>query len=92
MNSPLRLLLEDQIRMKRLFEVGDQVMLMFGPLCARLGVTPELSKMEERVFTISKVKFVHNFTIYELDGCVSKKGMPFTISRDWMIPYREARR
>ena len=78
--------------MRRLFEVGDPVMLLFGPLTARIGVTPELSRMEERIFYISRIRTLHNHTLYELDGCVSKKGVPFTITADWMAPYHEVAR
>jgi len=78
--------------MRRLFEVGDPVMLLFGPLTARIGVTPELSRMEERIFYISRIRTLHNHSLYELEGCVSKRGVPFTITQDWLVPYHEVSR
>ena len=78
--------------MKRLFKVGDPVMLWFGSVNARVGVTPELAQMEERIFYVSKAYTLKNHTLYELDGCKSKKGVPFTISADWLAPYHEVGR
>jgi len=78
--------------MRRLYNVGDAVMLLFGPPQMSVGVTPELRRLEERVFYVSKVRTKHNYTLYELEGCISKKGVPFTITADWMAPYHEVAR
>ena len=75
--------------MRRLYNVGDAVMLLFGPPTSRVGVTPELAKMEERVFYVSRIRTLHNHTLYELEGCVSKMGVPFTVTADWLAPYHE---
>lgn len=76
--------------MNRLYNPGDAVMLLFGP--DALGVTPELRQMEERIFYVSKVRTVNTHAIYELEGCKSKAGVPFTIMADWLMPYNEVRR
>lgn len=76
--------------MNRLYNPGDAVMLLFGP--DTLGATPELRQMEERIFYISKVRTISTHAVYELEGCKSKAGVPFTIMADWLMPYNEVRR
>lgn len=78
--------------MTREFKIGDPVMLMFGPPSAQVGVTPELKEMEERIFYIKKIKSMYNTAMYELEGCNSKAGVPFSICKDWIVPYHEVRR
>lgn len=78
--------------MNRLYNVGDAVMLLFGPEIMSLGVTPELRQMEERIFYVSKVRTISTHAVYELEGCKSKAGVPFTITADWLMPYNEVRR
>lgn len=75
-----------------MYQVGDVVLLDFGPLSAQLGVTPELRQFQERKFRINKVSHFGAQPTYELEGCVSRMGVPFTISHDWCFLVREVGR
>jgi len=74
--------------MRNQFKIGDTVMLMFGS--QTIGTTRELRKFDEQTFKISKAgRIAGVMPTYELDGCVSKAGTPFTIIEDWLVPCRE---
>ena len=75
-----------------MYQVGDKVILNFGPLSTQLGVTPELRRFEERQFRIKKITATGVVPTYELDGCVSKMGIPFTVVHDWCCLVREVGR
>ncbi len=69
-----------------MINIGDMVMLAFGPMSAQLGVTPELRQLEERKYRVKSYRWLGGKLIYELDGCKSKAGIPFTITEDWIVP------
>ncbi len=79
---------------RELFE-GDEVLLLLDP--NELGVVPGLLKWNECVFKISKAVYSadrghpagRNGIIYfELEGCVSEYGIPYSILREWVHPQR----
>lgn len=78
------------------FRKGDSVLLVCGPL--DLGTTPGILKHRNEQFKVSRVlrkvsdhKPAGNGGFcYELDGLVSKYGVPYTISGDWLVRVVEA--
>ena len=78
---------------RQLFE-GDEVMLRLDPNpLTSLGITPGMRKWDECVFRISKIKYSNHPSIngpvyFELEGCVSEYGIPYAVTRDWIIPTR----
>ena len=83
-----------------ILKVGDPVLLSFNTPGRKEGVTPGLEAYKDRRFRISKIKLVapgsgspwYRGIYYELDGCVSDKGVPYSITEDWIEPIRELRR
>lgn len=68
---------------------GDRVLLTLrtpGPL----GITEGMWKYQDKEFIVSRIKTItpdgkHRGgveTYYELDGCVSDKGMPYAVTYD----------
>lgn len=58
-----------------------------------LGITPGMRKWDECIFTISKIKrskhpSINGPVYFELEGCVSEYGVPYAITRDWIVPTR----
>jgi len=78
---------------RQLFE-GDEVMLVLDPNpLTSLGITPGMRKWDGCVFNISKIKYSKHPSIngpvyFELEGCVSEYGVPYSICRDWIVPTR----
>ena len=70
------------------FKIGDTVLLTLdspGPV----GITDEMKQFEGKIYKVSKVRYsptrMTRFAYtYELDGCVSSKGVPFTFTSDWI--------
>lgn len=71
------------------FKVGDPVLLTLdspGPV----GITEGLKHYQDMRFRISRVrtiqggKAVTRGTYYELKGCVSDKGIPYSFAGDWL--------
>ena len=81
--------------MQRELYEGEEVLLLLDP--NDLGVTPGMMKWNECSFRISKAVYStdrgnpagRNGIIYfELEGCVSEYGVPYSIVRDWIVPVR----
>ena len=81
-------------------KVGDLVLLTLDSP-GSLGITYELERFKDRKFRISKIRQVHpggktspwfRGIYYELDGCVSEKGVPFAVTEDWLMPMKELKR
>lgn len=75
------------------YKVGDYVKLTLDSP-GYVGIVKELERLKGRTFRISKAKLsptkATNFKVmYELDGCTSKMGVPFTITSDWLQPAAE---
>lgn len=72
---------------------GDLVAVTFDAP-GDVGITDEMKQFEGGIYKVSKVRYsptrMTRFAYtYELDGCVSSKGVPFTFTRDWIAPIRE---
>ena len=80
-------------------KVGDPVLLTLDSLGA-VGITEGLKRYKDRRFRISKIVRVIPVNklpgcrgcYYELEGCVSPKGVPYGITSDWMRKITEVRR
>ena len=80
-------------------KVGDPVLLTLDSPGA-VGITEGLKRYKDRRFRISKIVRVIPVNklpgcrgcYYELEGCVSPKGVPYGITSDWMQKITEARR
>lgn len=83
----------------RELKVGDPVLLTLDSLGA-VGITEGLKRYKDRRFRISKIVRVIPVNklpgcrgcYYELEGCVSPKGIPYGITSDWMQKITEVRR
>ena len=83
----------------RILQVGDPVLLTLDSP-GDLGITDGLKRYKDRRFRISRVGTIAPKTgspwyrgiYYELDGCVSEKGVPYAITEDWIQPIRELKR
>ena len=78
------------------FKVGDPVLLTLDSP-GDLGITNGLKRYKDRRFRISRVGTIAPKTgspciYYELDGCVSEKGVPYSVTEDWIQPIRELKR
>ena len=80
-------------------KVGDPVLLTLDSLGA-VGITEGLKRYKDRRFRISRIVRVIPVNklpgcrgcYYELEGCVSPKGIPYGITSDWMRKITEVRR
>lgn len=82
----------------REFKAGELVLLTLdspGPV----EITPGLRRYKDRKFRIKKVVSLRLSTstmwygtYYELAGCVSRAGVPYAVTGDWIRPMRESRR
>ena len=80
-------------------KIGDPVLLTLDSPGA-VGITAGLKRYKDRRFRISKIVRVipvNKLTgcrgcYYELEGCVSPKGVPYGITSDWMRKITEVRR
>jgi hypothetical protein len=75
--------------MQRELREGDEVMLKLNPLT--VGITKGMWKWDECIFRISKVKYSNHPSIngpvyFELEHCVSEKGVPYAVLREWIFP------
>lgn len=79
---------------RELFE-GDEVLLLLDP--HELGVVPGMMKWNECSFRISKAVYssdrghpvgTKGVIYFELEGCVSEYGIPYSILREWIHPQR----
>lgn len=72
----------------REFHTGQLVVLTLdspGPV----GITDEMRQYKGEIHKVSKVRYsptrmTRLAYTYELDGCVSSKGVPFTFTSDWI--------
>lgn len=62
------------------FEIGERVKVV--PKAESTAVS--IRKFEDHVFTVSKVKWFKTTRYYELQGCVSEKGVPYSFAGDWL--------
>lgn len=65
----------------RYFEEGDRVALRTG-----FEVPNILHLHKGNEFIISKVVKHGYQAYYEMDGCVSRKGVPYGVTADWLKP------
>ncbi len=80
-------------------KVGDPVLLTLDSPGA-VGITEGLKRYKDRRFRISRIVRVIPVNklpgcrgcYYELEGCVSPKGVPYGITSDWMQKITEVRR
>lgn len=79
--------------MQRELMPGDEVMLIPDP--RSVGYVNGLAKWDGCRFKISRVRYGQRVTTksarqgaiyYELKGCVSAKGVPYGILREWIMP------
>ena len=83
----------------RELKVGDPVLLTLNSPGA-VGITEGLKRYKDRRFRISRIIRVIPVNklpgcrgcYYELEGCVSPKGVPYGITSDWMQKITEVRR
>lgn len=69
------------------FKPNDLVLLTFRPT----EFMPEgLVGMNDLKFRVAKP--VLKGTAYELIGCISRAGVPYTIAEDWLVPIKEGKR
>lgn len=77
--------------MRKEFQIGDEVTLVLTPTL--IGIVPEMWKYDGQTFRISRIcykklkEFAKGAVYYELEGCVSEAGVPFSILREWIYPY-----
>lgn len=77
------------------FRVGQEVYLTLDSI-GPVGITEGMRKYRGRKFRISNYKSLtgeaatNRHCYYELEGCVSKYGVPYSITPDWIVPAREA--
>ena len=70
------------------YHVGDLVVLTFGSP-GKVGITKGMLQYKDKMFRVSKVRpapvraTTYSET-YELEGVVSRMGVPYTITGDWM--------
>ena len=69
-------------------ELGNLVLLTLDSP-GKVGVTQGMLKYRGWKFRISRIKKLKLGTYYELGGCESKYGVPYTITRDWVRPMVE---
>lgn len=74
---------------------GDKVVLRLKPHVSAIGITPELRAFDGSTFRVKRVKQIkakqeHARVVYgiyyELRGCESALGVPFSILREWLLP------
>ena len=69
------------------FKPNDLVLLTFRPT----EFMPDgLVEMNDKKFYVAKP--VLKGMAYELIGCVSRAGVPYTIAEDWLVPIKEGKR
>ena len=68
---------------------GDKVLVALPPAIKEntLRNSP-LRQFDGMSTTIRAVKHVKSYAYYELNGMVSKYGVPYAFTRDWLIPER----
>ena len=67
--------------------VGDKVLLQMG-IDAKRHSVPGLLRWNGLAFYVSKMKCIdlhRGFVYYELKGCNSRHGIPYSILEDWMV-------
>ena len=75
------------------YEVGDLVLVTFDSP-GKVGIEKGMLQYKDKIFRVSKVRpapvraTTYSET-YELEGVVSRMGVPYTITRDWMQPVME---
>ena len=63
-----------------MLEIGDRVRVV-----PSVEVTANtIRKYTGHVFSISKVKWCKTTRYYELEGCRSEKGVPYSFAEDWL--------
>ena len=62
------------------FVIGDRVMVV--PKSESTATS--IRKFEGHIFAVSKVKWCNTTRYYELKGCVSDKGIPYSFAGDWL--------
>lgn len=78
----------------RELKVGDPVLLTLNS-AGKVGITDGMLKYKDRRFRISRVVRLGTGMGYmrdeyfELEGCVSDKGVPYGITPDWLMPIRD---
>ena len=78
----------------REFKTGDLVLLTLSSP-GTVGITRGLLEYKDRKFRVEKVKELKAGTAtnrsvyYELSGCVSKYGVPYAVTGDWIVPVKE---
>ena len=50
---------------------------------------PGLRDLDGKVFEIDSIHYIYGIAVYELKGCVSPKGIPYTIHGAWILPENE---
>lgn len=82
--------------MQREIKPGDKVYLMLNP--TTVGCVEGLQKWNRQEFRVSKVVYASDrnwagsakgAVYFELDGCVSDRGVPYGVLREWIIPLWE---
>lgn len=74
------------------YKCGQKVMVI---LDAAQYITNDMKSFNQQVFRISRVRHLkqhgttHYWTYYELDGCESEKGVPYSFSGDWLYDVGE---
>lgn len=67
--------------------IGDKVILALNSP-GSVGITDGLRKFKDQEFIVKRVVYTTDKGmwrfVYELDGCVSSKGVPFTFTSDWI--------
>ena len=75
------------------FMQGDFVVLTFDSP-GKVGIEKGMLQYKDKIFRVSKVRpapvraTTYSET-YELDGVVSRMGVPYTITGDWIQPVME---
>ena len=78
------------------FRVGQKVYLTLDSP-GKVGITPGIRPYKDGQFRISKMKALRGVGVtnvkvyYELKGCVSKHGIPYSVTADWMVPAGETK-
>lgn len=69
------------------FKNGDAVMLAFR---STSGMPKDLADLNGQIYRVDKATC--GGMAYELIGCISRAGVPWTLHEDWLVPMREDKR
>ena len=67
-----------------MLKIGDKVKVCIKP--GEPTATPAVRKYNKAVSVISKVSYAGSSYYYELLGCESDFGIPFSFAEEWLMP------